>query len=123
MKILILGAGGWGALVGAHLAEAGADVVLLFRRQAHVDEIKKNGNKLIIEKPDGRIFVPVHAITDPNEIKETDLMIVESRIMILRVHSTVLRTFRSKLSPQFKMDLDMLKDLQKLIRMLKYCVL
>lgn len=76
MKILVLGAGGWGALVGAHLAEAGADVVLLFRRQAHVDEIKKNGNKLIIEKPDGEISVPVHATTDPNEIKETDLMIV-----------------------------------------------
>jgi len=76
MKILVLGAGGWGALVGAHLAEAGADVVLLFRRQAHVDEIKRNGNKLIIEKPEGEILVPVYATTDPKEIEETDLMIV-----------------------------------------------
>jgi len=76
MRILILGAGGWGALVGAYLAEAGADVVMLFRRQAHVDEIKKNGNKLIIEKPEGEILVPVFATTYPEEIDEVDLMIV-----------------------------------------------
>lgn len=76
MKILILGAGGWGALVGAYLAEAGADVVMLFRRQAHVDEIRKNGNKLIIEKPEGEILVPVYATTHPEEIDRVDLMIV-----------------------------------------------
>lgn len=76
MKILILGAGGWGALVGAYLAEAGAEVIMLFRRQAHVDEIRKNGNRLIIEKPEGEILVPVIATTDPQEIDEVDLMIV-----------------------------------------------
>lgn len=76
MKILILGAGGWGAMVGAYLAQAGADVTLLFRRQAHVDEIKKNGNKLIIEKPEGEIRVPVNATTNPGEIDSADLMIV-----------------------------------------------
>jgi 2-dehydropantoate 2-reductase len=76
MKILILGAGGWGAMVGAYLAQAGADVVMLFRRQAHVDEINKNGGKLIIEKPEGEILVPVNATTDPNDIDSVDLMIV-----------------------------------------------
>ncbi len=76
MKILILGAGGWGALVGAYLAEAGADVTMLFRRQAHVDEINKNGSNLIIEKPDGEKFVSVKATTDPKDIDEVDLMIV-----------------------------------------------
>jgi 2-dehydropantoate 2-reductase len=76
MKILILGAGGWGALVGAYLAEAGADVTMLFRRQAHVDAIEKNGGKLIIEKPDGEALVPVMATTDPMEVDEVDLMIV-----------------------------------------------
>ncbi len=76
MKILILGAGGWGALVGAYLAEAGADVTMLFRRQAHVDEIEKNGGKLVIEKPEGEVLVPVEATTDPHEIDEVDLMIV-----------------------------------------------
>ncbi|MDO9545784.1 MAG: ketopantoate reductase family protein [Pelolinea sp.] len=76
MKIIILGAGGWGALVGAYLAKAGADVTLLFRRQAHVDEIIKNGNKLIIEKPEGNILVPVKATTNPSEVQDADLMIV-----------------------------------------------
>ncbi len=76
MKIVVLGAGGWGALVGAYLAQAGADVTLLFRRQAHVDEINKNGGRLLIEKPDGDTFVPVTATTDPSEVKEADLMIV-----------------------------------------------
>lgn len=76
MKILILGAGGWGALVGAYLADAGADVTMLFRRQAHVDEIEKNGGRLIIEKPDGEVFVPVKATTDPGSIDAVDLMIV-----------------------------------------------
>ncbi|MCJ7625693.1 MAG: NAD(P)-binding domain-containing protein, partial [Anaerolineaceae bacterium] len=76
MKIIILGAGGWGALVGAYLAKAGADVTLLFRRQAHVDEIVKNGNKLIIEKPEGNILVPVKATTNLSEVQDADLMIV-----------------------------------------------
>ncbi|MCB2202617.1 ketopantoate reductase family protein [bacterium] len=76
MKILILGAGGWGALVGAYLAEAGADVTMLFRRQAHVDEIEKNDGRLVIEKPEGEVLVPVKATTDPGEIDEVDLMIV-----------------------------------------------
>lgn len=76
MKILILGAGGWGALVGAYLAEAGAEVIMLFRRQAHVDKIRKNGNRLIIEKPEGEVLVPVHATTNPEDIDEVDLMIV-----------------------------------------------
>lgn len=76
MRILILGAGGWGAMVGAYLAQAGADVVMLFRRQAHVDEIKNNDGKLIIEKPEGEILVPVNATTDPNDIDAVDLMIV-----------------------------------------------
>ena len=76
MKIVVLGAGGWGALVGAYLANAGADVTLLYRRQAHVDEIKKNNNRLLIEKPEGDIFVPVFATTNPSEVGEADLLIV-----------------------------------------------
>jgi len=76
MKIVVLGAGGWGALVGAYLAEAGADVTLLFRRQAHVDEIARNKGHLIIEKPEGEILVPVTATTDPKDVTEADLMIV-----------------------------------------------
>ncbi|EKD88528.1 MAG: 2-dehydropantoate 2-reductase, partial [uncultured bacterium] len=75
MKVVILGAGGWGALVGACLSSAGADVTLLFRRQDHVDEINRNGG-LIIQAASGQSLVPVHATTHPDEIKQTDLMIV-----------------------------------------------
>ncbi len=76
MKIIILGAGGWGALVGAYLARAGAQVTLLFRRQAHVDAIHENGGCLLIEKPQGSQMVQVSATTDPAELRETDLVIV-----------------------------------------------
>lgn len=75
MKVVILGAGGWGALVGAHLSMAGAEVALLFRRQQHVDEIKKNRG-LIIQRVNGDIVVPVHATTNPMDVNEADLLIV-----------------------------------------------
>jgi|YNPNPStandDraft_1061719.scaffolds.fasta_scaffold00123_28 2-dehydropantoate 2-reductase len=75
MKIVILGAGGWGALVGAHLSVAGADVTLLFRRQQHVDEIKRNGG-LIIQRVDGDITVPVNATVNAKDVDEADLLIV-----------------------------------------------
>ena len=76
MKIIVLGAGGWGALVGAYLASAGADVTLLFRRQAHVDAIRNNGGRLIIQKPEGNISVPVNATVNPDELNDADLMII-----------------------------------------------
>jgi len=76
VKIIVLGAGGWGALVGAYLAGAGADVTLLFRRQAHVDAIKKNGGQLLIQKPEGNISVPVNAKVNPDEVNDADLLIV-----------------------------------------------
>jgi len=76
VKIIVLGAGGWGALVGAYLANAGADVTLLFRRQAHVDAIKNNGSRLIIQKPEGNISVVVNAIVNPDEVSDADLLII-----------------------------------------------
>jgi len=75
MKVVVLGAGGWGALVGAYLSKAGAEVTLLFRRQAHVDEIEKNGG-LTIQTAEGDVLVPVTATTHPEEVREADLLIV-----------------------------------------------
>jgi 2-dehydropantoate 2-reductase len=75
MKVVVLGAGGWGALVGAYLSKAGADVTLLFRRQAHVDEINKNGG-LKIQTAGADVLVPVTATTQPSEVSEADLLIV-----------------------------------------------
>jgi 2-dehydropantoate 2-reductase len=73
MKIAVLGAGGWGALVGAYLARAGAEVTLLFRRQAHVDAIHEKG--LLIEGAHPT-RVAVNATTNPQELDEADLLIV-----------------------------------------------
>jgi 2-dehydropantoate 2-reductase len=73
MKVVVLGAGGWGALVGAYLARAGAQVTLLFRRQAHVDAIQQHGLLIEGQTP---TTVQVTATTDPNELDEADLLIV-----------------------------------------------
>ncbi len=73
MRVVVLGAGGWGALVGAYLARAGQDVSLLFRRQAHVEAIQESG--LIVEGDEG-FTTQVHATTDPRQISRTDLLIV-----------------------------------------------
>jgi 2-dehydropantoate 2-reductase len=73
MKIVVLGAGGWGALVGAYLAKAGADVTLLFRRQAHVDAIREKG--LLIEGEQSTT-AKVNATTNPRELDKADLLIV-----------------------------------------------
>jgi 2-dehydropantoate 2-reductase len=73
MKVVVLGAGGWGALVGAYLARVGAQVTLLFRRQAHVDAIRQRG--LVIEGEQASV-VEVQATTDPADVKEADLLIV-----------------------------------------------
>lgn len=75
MKVVVLGAGGWGALVGACLSSVGADVTLLFRRQAHVDEIQRNGG-LIIRSVAGEKVVPVSATIHPEDIPSTDLLLV-----------------------------------------------
>ena len=58
MRVVIMGAGGWGALVGAYLYKAGAEVSLIFRRQAHVDEIQQNGG-IIVETADGMSTIPI----------------------------------------------------------------
>jgi len=75
MKVVVLGAGGWGALVGACLSSVGADVTLLFRRQAHVDEIEHNGG-LIIRSTAGEKIVPVTATTRPEDVPSADLLLV-----------------------------------------------
>jgi 2-dehydropantoate 2-reductase len=73
MKVVVLGAGGWGALVGAYLARVGADVTLLFRRQAHVDAIRQNG--LQIEGQQAWV-AQVNATTNPADLQQADLLIV-----------------------------------------------
>lgn len=59
-KIAIMGAGSLGTILGAYLAKAGRDVVLVDAYQAHVDALNAAGAKVV-----GKVemTVPVHACT------------------------------------------------------------
>ena len=45
-KVMVMGAGGMGALFGAILAEGGFDVVLVDNDREHVDAIRKDGLRI-----------------------------------------------------------------------------
>jgi 2-dehydropantoate 2-reductase len=61
MKYVIYGAGAVGSLVGAHLARAGVEVVLL-GRPAHVDAVQAGGVRL--KTKTGTEVIPVRAVAD-----------------------------------------------------------
>jgi 2-dehydropantoate 2-reductase len=70
MRIAIIGAGGIGAIYGAALAKAGADVVFV-ARGAHLDAMRENG--LRIEGDRGEIHIrPVQATDDIAAIGTVD---------------------------------------------------
>ncbi|MFH1032546.1 MAG: ketopantoate reductase family protein [Chloroflexota bacterium] len=66
MKIVILGAGAIGSVVGGFLARAGNDVILI-GRPGHVNAINKNGLKLTT--PTGTHIIKLPAVTDCNQVK------------------------------------------------------
>jgi 2-dehydropantoate 2-reductase len=76
IKIVVLGAGALGSLVGGRLAEAGCDVTLVGRRR-HVEAIKERG--LSIRGPGGMITVGVKATDDPTKIGDTDALILTTK--------------------------------------------
>src|SRR5437762_2717913 len=65
MRVVILGAGGLGCVIGACLVEAGVDVSLIARQQ-HVDAIHRDG--LQIAGTRGDRTVRLHAVADAREI-------------------------------------------------------
>lgn len=65
MRFIIHGAGAIGSLVGAMLAESGADVMLI-ARQDHADAVNENG--LQIKSSTGDRVVKLTAVTSPHEI-------------------------------------------------------
>jgi 2-dehydropantoate 2-reductase len=72
MKIVILGAGALGTVLGAHLARAGEDVTLLARgqRAAYVQEHGATITGLV------DFTVPVRVVTDPSQLHDADALIV-----------------------------------------------
>ena len=78
MKICVLGAGALGCAIGGVLTEAGNEVWLVNRGQAHVDAMREHG--LCMVEAGVERFVKVHASTDCREIAAAtgamDLIIV-----------------------------------------------
>ena len=72
MKIVILGAGALGTVLGAHLARAGEDVTLIARgqRAAYLQEHGATITGLV------DFTVPVHVVTDPQQVHAADVLMV-----------------------------------------------
>jgi 2-dehydropantoate 2-reductase len=72
MKIVILGAGALGTVLGAHLARAGEDVTLIARgqRAAYLQEHGATITGLV------DFTVPVRVVTDPSQLHDADVLIV-----------------------------------------------
>ena len=103
MKICVLGAGALGCAIGGVLTEAGNEVWLVNRGQAHVDAMKQHG--LVMRDQGVDRIVKVRATTDCREIASTagpvDLIIVlvksfhtraaiESALPIVGEHTVVM---------------------------------
>ncbi len=72
MKIAVLGAGGLGSVIGAHLVKAGEDVIFIARGE-RVGFLQKNG---IHVTGLADFTVPVTVAADPQEVKEVDVLVV-----------------------------------------------
>jgi 2-dehydropantoate 2-reductase len=72
MNIAILGAGALGTVLGAHLAKAGEEVTLIARGN-RASYLQEHG-AMITSLAD--FTMPVNVVTDPHQIKETDVLIV-----------------------------------------------
>jgi 2-dehydropantoate 2-reductase len=73
MRILVLGAGAVGGLVGGRLAQAGADVTFLVRKR-RLEQLRAQG--LVIESPAGNAVVRVQAATPDRVEPVHDLVIL-----------------------------------------------
>ena len=80
MKICIFGAGAIGGYLGVAVKRAGADVSLI-AREAHLESMRRNGLKLVIEGEEQVAHMP--ATDDPAELGPQDYVIVA-----LKAHQT-----------------------------------
>jgi len=73
MKIVFMGAGGVGGLIGARLAQTGCDVSFV-ARGAHLAAMREQG--LTLESPVGNVHLPkVRAVEDPAQLGKADLVV------------------------------------------------
>lgn len=73
MRILVLGAGGIGGMLGGRLAQAGADVTFLVRQPRQAN-LRKHG--LRIESPFGNATVDASTVTEAPPADQTDLVLL-----------------------------------------------
>jgi 2-dehydropantoate 2-reductase len=76
MKIAVVGAGAMGSLFGALLAESGNEVWLCDIRQDHMSAVKQSG--LTLEYEAKTRVVKLNAVIDPQQIGESDLVLILS---------------------------------------------
>ena len=76
-KVMVMGAGGMGALFGMILDEGGMDVTLVDNDQAHVAAIQNNGLK--ISGLGGERSRVMHAVTSPEGITDIDIVLVQCK--------------------------------------------
>jgi 2-dehydropantoate 2-reductase len=74
MKYAILGAGAMGSIIGATLAKAGQEVVLINRHQDHVDKINRDGLKLTLGQTGETVRVA--ACADPAAAGRADVVVL-----------------------------------------------
>jgi 2-dehydropantoate 2-reductase len=79
VRVAILGAGATGGFLGARLAKAGTDVVLI-ARGPHLQAMRESGLRLI--EPDGESIVRVEATDDLEAVRSADFVFVT-----LKAHS------------------------------------
>lgn len=77
MRIVIMGSGAIGSLVGGLLKQSGEDVVLLVGRKHHIDAINQHG--LRIKGVMGDFTIQVPASEDPMELTSADLVIITTK--------------------------------------------
>lgn len=64
MRVVVLGAGGLGSVVGGYLADVGAEVTLV-GRPAHVEAIRRDGLRITGRRGDLHVRDRLSAVTDP----------------------------------------------------------
>ena len=76
-KVMVMGAGGMGALFGMILVEGGMDVTLVDNDQENVAAIQNNGLK--ISGLGGERSRIMHAVTSPEGITDIDIVLVQCK--------------------------------------------
>jgi 2-dehydropantoate 2-reductase len=94
VRIAIFGTGGAGGYFGAHLAQAGEDVVFIARGE-HLKAIRERG--LRIEMPHGEIIAKAEATDDPAQAGAADVVLVGVKTWQL---ANAARAMRPMIAPQ-----------------------